>query len=145
MMKRVLLLCCFFLLALSASAQLFDAKKSYEISTPDGWVLDAAGAVQTDTPLVLSRREAGNASQVWQIRPLGKGAYQLVNGHSGTVFFRFLGRSTQMRKGNHASHIGDGRRREIGNIMLDLSLFQSLDYSFLIHQTVSGKAIPLRL
>ncbi len=82
MMKRALLLSCFLLLALSASAQLFDAKKSYEISTPDGWVLDVGGAVQTDTPLFLSRREAGNASQVWQIRPLGKGAYQLVNGHS---------------------------------------------------------------
>ena len=82
MMKRVLLLSCFFLLALRAPAQLFDARKSYEISTPDGWVLDVGGAVQTDTPLFLSRREAGNASQVWQIRPLGKGAYQLVNGHS---------------------------------------------------------------
>ena len=70
------------LLAWGASAQMFDGKKCYEISTPDGWVLDVAGSIQTDTPVLLSKKEQGNAGQVWQLRPLGKEVYQLINGHS---------------------------------------------------------------
>ena len=81
-MKRLCFLLCLLLLARVSSAQVFDGKKCYEISTPDGWVLDVSGALQTDTPVLLSKREQGNAGQVWQLRPLGNEMYQLVNGHS---------------------------------------------------------------
>ena len=65
-----------------AMAQGFDSKKCYEIATPDGLVLDVQENIQTDSPVLLSRPEAGNAGQVWQIRPLGNDVYQLVNGLS---------------------------------------------------------------
>ena len=81
-MKRYWLIGVLLLLPLLAAAQKIDSKKCYELVTPDGWVLDVQGAVQTDTPILLSKREAGNAGQVWQLRPLGKNVYQLVNGLS---------------------------------------------------------------
>ena len=81
-MKRYWLIGVLLLLPLLAAAQKIDSKKCYELVTPDGWVLDVQGAVQTDTPILLSKREAGNAGQVWQLRPLGKDVYQLVNGLS---------------------------------------------------------------
>ena len=57
--------------------------KAYEICTPDGaWVLDVQEAAQTDTPVVLVRPEASNASQAWLLRPLGGDVYQLINGYS---------------------------------------------------------------
>ncbi len=81
-MRKIWLVLSALMLTLTASAQLFDGKKCYEICTPDGWVLDVAGAVQTDTPVLLSKKEQGNTGQVWQLRPLGKDVYQLLNGHS---------------------------------------------------------------
>ena len=81
-MRRFALVIALFLSAWSVSAQVFDGKKCYEIATPDGWVLDVAGSVQTDTPVLLSKKEQGNAGQVWQLRPLGNEVYQLINGHS---------------------------------------------------------------
>ena len=70
------------LLAVPAWAQSFDPLKSYVIATPEGLVLDNRGSVQTEATIVLSNPEADNASQVWQIRPLGENKYQLVNGYS---------------------------------------------------------------
>ena len=70
------------LLAVPAWAQSFDPLKSYVIATPEGLVLDNRGSVQTEAGIVLSNSEADNAAQVWQIRPLGEGKYQLMNGHS---------------------------------------------------------------
>ena len=69
-------------LAVPALAQSFDPMKSYTIATPEGLVLDNKGSVQTETTIVLARPEDRNAAQVWQIRPLGEGKYQLMNGHS---------------------------------------------------------------
>ena len=85
-MKRYWLIGVLLLLPLLAAAQKIDSKKCYELVTPDGWVLDVQGAVQTDTPILLSKREAGNAGQVWQLRPLGKNVYQLVNGLSALSY-----------------------------------------------------------
>ena len=42
-------------------AQTFDGKKAYEIRTADGLVLDNRSSVQTESGLVLSQPEAGNA------------------------------------------------------------------------------------
>ena len=70
------------LLAVPAWAQSFDPLKSYVIATPEGLVLDNRGSVQTESTIVLSNPEADNATQVWQIRPLGENKYQLVNGYS---------------------------------------------------------------
>jgi len=78
---------CFTLLAgflafLPSWAQSFDPDKSYTLATADGLVLDAQSSVQPETAIILAKPEAGNTSQVWQIRPLGQGIYQLVNGYS---------------------------------------------------------------
>ena len=68
--------------SLSAGAQSFDAAKCYTIATQDGLVLDTQGSLQQESTIFLGNPEAGNASQVWQIRPLGEDRYMLVNGHS---------------------------------------------------------------
>ena len=78
---------CFTLLAgflafLPSWAQSFDPDKCYTLATADGLVLDAQSSVQPETAIILAKPEAGNTSQVWQIRPLGQGIYQLVNGYS---------------------------------------------------------------
>lgn len=65
-----------------AGAQAFDATKCYTIATADGLVLDAQSSVLSETTLVLATPEADNLSQVWQITPLGKDRYRLVNGYS---------------------------------------------------------------
>ncbi len=64
------------------AAQSFDGRKCYAISTPEGLVLDVMGSVNSETGIYLSYPEKGNASQVWQLRPIGKDTYQLVNGYS---------------------------------------------------------------
>ena len=69
-------------LALPALAQSFDPVKSYTIATPEGLVMDNQGSVQTESTIVLARPDDRSAAQVWQIRPLGEGRYQLMNGHS---------------------------------------------------------------
>ena len=79
---RPRLLLCFLLVATLAQAQTFDGKKAYELYAADDLVLDNQGSVQNETALVLSHPEAGNAGQVWQIKPTGKDTYQLVNGYS---------------------------------------------------------------
>ena len=81
-MRRFWLIFSLLLLSVLAAAQKIDPKKCYQIATPDGWVLDVQEAIQTDTPVMLSKPEPGNTGQVWQIRPLGKDTYQLVNGCS---------------------------------------------------------------
>ena len=78
--KLLIIICLCF--TLPAVAQSFDSQKCYEISTPDGWVLDVQENIQTDSPVLLSRPVPGNAGQVWQIRSLGDGVFQLVNGLS---------------------------------------------------------------
>ena len=65
-----------------AHAQTFDGKKTYELYAAEDLVLDNQCSVMNEAGLVLGRPEAGNAGQVWQIRPLGKDTYQLVNGYS---------------------------------------------------------------
>ena len=65
-----------------AQAQTFDSRKTYEIYTADGLLLDNQSSVKTESALIMNQPEAGNTAQVWQIRPLGKGLYQLVNGYS---------------------------------------------------------------
>ena len=65
-----------------AQAQTFDSQKTYEISTPDGLVLDNQCSVKTETGLVLGHPEAGNTGQVWQLLKVGKDTYELVNGYS---------------------------------------------------------------
>ena len=79
---RPCLLLCFLLVAALAQAQTFDGKKTYELFAADDLVLDNQSSVQNETALVLSRPEAGNAGQVWQIIPKGKDTYQLINGYS---------------------------------------------------------------
>ena len=69
-------------LSLSAQAQSFDAAKCYTIAAENGLVLDAQGSIQQESTIVLGNPEAGNPSQVWQIRPMGENRFQLVNGHS---------------------------------------------------------------
>ena len=71
-----------FLAVLPSRGQSFDPDKSYTLATADGLVLDAQSSVQPETSIVLAKPEAGNTSQVWQIRPLDQGVYQLVNGYS---------------------------------------------------------------
>ena len=66
---RPRLLLCFLLVATLAQAQTFDGKKTYELYAADDLVLDNQSSVQNETALVLSRPEAGNAGQVWQIIP----------------------------------------------------------------------------
>ena len=63
-------------------AQTFDSRKTYEIYTADGLLLDNQSSVKTESALMMNQPEAGNTAQVWQILPLGKGLYQLVNGYS---------------------------------------------------------------
>ena len=65
-----------------AQAQTFDSRKAYEIYTADGLLLDNQSSVKTESALMMNQPEAGNTAQVWQILPLGKGLYQLVNGYS---------------------------------------------------------------
>ena len=65
-----------------AGAQPFDAAKCYTIATPQGLVLDAQQSVLSETTIALANPEADNASQVWQITPVGEGLYRLVNGYS---------------------------------------------------------------
>ena len=65
-----------------AQAQTFDSRKTYEIYTADGLLLDNQSSVKTESALMMNQPEAGNTAQVWQILPLGKGLYQLVNGYS---------------------------------------------------------------
>ncbi len=65
-----------------AQAQTFDSRKTYEIYTADGLLLDNQSSVKTESALLMNPPEAGNTAQVWQILPLGKGLYQLVNGYS---------------------------------------------------------------
>ena len=65
-----------------AQAQTFDSRKTYEIYTADGLLLDNQSSVKTESALMMNQPEAGNTAQAWQIRPLGKGLYQLVNGYS---------------------------------------------------------------
>ena len=81
-MNRLLTAFLLALLAVPALAQPFDPAKSYTIATPEGLVLDNQGSVQTETTIVLARPDDRNAAQMWQIRPLGEGKYQLMNGHS---------------------------------------------------------------
>ena len=81
-MNRFLTVLLLALLAVPALAQPFDPAKSYTIATPEGLVLDNQGSVQTETTIVLARPDDRNAAQMWQIRPLGEGKYQLMNGHS---------------------------------------------------------------
>ena len=69
-------------LAVPALSQTFDPTKSYTIATPEGLVLDNQGSVQTETTIVLAPPDKRNAAQVWQIRTLAEGRYQLVNAHS---------------------------------------------------------------
>ena len=71
-----------FLAILGAGAQPFDAAKCYTIATPQGLVLDAQQSVLSETTIALANPEADNASQVWQITPVGEGLYRLVNGYS---------------------------------------------------------------
>ncbi len=71
-----------FLAIFGAGAQTFDAAKCYTIATPEGLVLDAQQSVLSETTIALANPEADNASQVWQITPLGEGLYRLVNGYS---------------------------------------------------------------
>jgi len=77
---RFTLLC--LLVAGVAHAQTFDGKKTYELYAADDLVLDNQCSVMNEAGMVLGRPEAGNAGQVWQILPLGKDTYQLVNGYS---------------------------------------------------------------
>ena len=65
-----------------AQAQTFDSRKTYEIGSADGLLLDNQSSVKTESALMMNQPEAGNTAQVWQILPLGKGLYQLVNGYS---------------------------------------------------------------
>lgn len=79
---RPRLLLCLLLVTTLAQAQTFHSNKCYRIGSADGLVLDNQGSVNTETTLVMARPEKGKASQVWQIRPVGKDTYVLVNGHS---------------------------------------------------------------
>ena len=68
--------------SLSAQAQSFDAAKCYTIATEEGLVLDSQGSIQSESTIFLGTPEAGNPAQVWQLQPVGKDLYMLVNGHS---------------------------------------------------------------
>ena len=67
------------LLGIKAPAQTFDPRKSYEIGM-NGLLLDSRDDVQEETPIVLASPEKGREGQVWMIRPVGEGLFQLVNG-----------------------------------------------------------------
>ena len=58
-----------FLAVLPSPGQSLDPDKSYTLATADGLVLDAQSSVQPETSIILAKPEAGNTSQVWQIRP----------------------------------------------------------------------------
>ena len=122
------------LLAVTAKAQLFDGKKCYEISTPDGWVLDVVGAVRTDTPVLLSKKEAGNASQVWQLRPLGNDVYQLLNGYS------FLGLDCDGSGEHPVLQWGE----ESGNPNQQWKVFRRKDGTFTLTREDGNFALGLR-
>ena len=81
-MRHLRLALCLLLVGTWAQAQPFDGKKAYEIRSAGGLVLDNLGSLHTESALKLSQPEAASATQVWQILPLGKGLYQLVNAHS---------------------------------------------------------------
>ena len=63
-------------------AQSFDGKKAYQIATAGGLVLDNHESIQGETGIFLGNPEKDNTGQVWQLRPVGKDVYQLVNGYS---------------------------------------------------------------
>ena len=68
-MKRHILSLILCLVApLLGSAQNFDPAKFYTIETASGLVLDSKGSTISGTGIFVSTPEAGNPSQVWQIR-----------------------------------------------------------------------------
>ena len=71
------------LLSLPLAAQSLRPDKGYEIAAHDGLVLDVKSAMMADSPVLLSTPEAGNDSQVWQLRKVKGNVYEFVNGYSG--------------------------------------------------------------
>ena len=82
-MKKAGLLILCALLSLTAFGQAFDAGKSYTLATPEGDVVDSWENTQLESPLLLSAPDhADRLSCVWQVKPLGDGICQLVNGYT---------------------------------------------------------------
>ena len=81
-MKKTIITILLLALALSVAAQKIDPKKVYQITTPDGLVIDNQSSVNAETRLFLATPDKENAGQVWQFRPLGDSTYLLVNGFS---------------------------------------------------------------
>ena len=79
---RPRLLLCLLLVTGLVQAQSFDGKKAYQIATAGGLVLDNHESIQGETGIFLGNPEKDNTGQVWQLRPVGKDVYQLVNGYS---------------------------------------------------------------
>ncbi len=79
---RTLLMLCLLAAPLLAPAQSFDAGKIYQILTPDGLALDNGESFRSEAPIKLAQPDADNPTQVWQIKSVGKGVWQLVNGYS---------------------------------------------------------------
>ena len=82
-MRRLCLFILCAILSLPSQGQAFDARKTYTISTPEGDLVDSRENVKLESPLLLSDdTHAESASCLWQIKPVGGGLYQLINGYS---------------------------------------------------------------
>lgn len=80
-MKKTLLLLSFAIASICAMAQLNNGK-TYEIQTPSGLVLDNQGSMSNEAGIVLAKRDAGTASQVWKVILVKDDIYRLVNAAS---------------------------------------------------------------
>lgn len=81
-MKRLLFTTVLLLSVAAATAQDFDPGRCYTVSTPEGLALSTGESNKTEAPIILAKPEKGDASQVWQLCPVGKDSWQLVNGYS---------------------------------------------------------------
>lgn len=65
-------------LTLTATAQTFDPQQCYEIQTATGLVLDNQGSPDTNSGIIIARREAKKESQVWNILPASREGYYIL-------------------------------------------------------------------
>lgn len=80
-MNRIILLASMLLVALCSTAQI-DVRKSYEIHSPSGLLLDNNASMAQDAGIFLSKRKEGEASQVWKILPVKDDVYRVINAFS---------------------------------------------------------------